>query len=91
MFHPGGLYDKNILIGGEVAVYSWTPKEQPLYSSYVRLMTKGFVGIPDWCNRKWWVGPEALEMLRSGGRLLTGSVDAPDTYEDIKLPENLKT
>ena len=36
--------------------------------------------------REWWLGPEALEMLRAGRRLTTTAEQSPPEY-DLELPE----
>ena len=38
----------------------------------------------------WWVGPQGMEMLRSGKRLTKTAVQSPPDY-DLKLPENQST
>ncbi|MEP6757202.1 MAG: hypothetical protein ABJA67_16980 [Chthonomonadales bacterium] len=86
----GGWYNSQCLIGGEVAVYSWSPTDEPFYKDIVRIFTKGFVGIHDWQKRRWWIGPEAMQALRDGKRLIVGAVSAPDTLEDIHLPDNMR-
>ena len=76
MFHPGGILDGKYLMGGEVAVYSEVPQPRPIYKTFVRTMTKGFVPVSDGFGWKWWIGPEAASLWDAGMELCIGLAGA---------------
>lgn len=84
IFRPGGWYENQVLIGGYIGTWGRSEDVLVYYSPFARVLTKGFVMLPDVLNYKWWVGPEAVALLNTGIRLITRDLNAPDTYEDLK-------
>jgi hypothetical protein len=77
IFVPGGLYEgreDRYLIVGEV-VATGDPRSHELYRLFVPLLVKGFTKI-----KSYYVGPEALRLLREGVRL-THSAGPTPSYE----------
>lgn len=84
LFRPGGWYGDDVLMGGDVGITSTSEAIYAYWRVLGRALTKGFTVIPDLLNYKWWVGPEALVCLDKGIRLVTRTLDAPDTIEDLR-------
>lgn len=81
---PGGWYQGKHLVGGALVTNALTDETSKLYTAFIRALTKGFVVVRDFANRRWWVGPEAMRALYEGKRLITESNS--DTF-DLKPPE----
>lgn len=93
----GGYFvhkEDRVFIGSSVGYFRGaTEKAKELYRPYGKYLTRSFVTIKDWRNRPWKVGPEALELLRSGIRFITDNdiYDHPDyRHHDLQLPEKYK-
>ena len=80
----GGWYTKKkrrALVGGEVAGYAQDADVRRMFSRYIRTLTKGFTVVPDQYNCKWWVGPEAMNSLQAGTRLVCYDARAEDDWQ----------
>jgi len=84
LFRPGGWYGDDVLMGGDMGITSTSEEIYAYWRVLGRALTKGFTVIPDYLNYKWWVGPEALNCLDAGIRLVTRTLDAPDSLEDLR-------
>lgn len=77
-----GLWKTGTLLPGSMATLHETLVAQKLMKWFLSaLKQEGFTKV-----REWWIGPEALEMLRAGRRLTTTAEQSPPEY-DLKLPE----
>lgn len=80
-----GLWEDGTLLPGLMDTLHQTPVAQQLMKWFLAaLKQEGFTKI-----ESWWVGKEAMEMLRSGKRLTTTAVQSPPEF-DLKLPEEAK-
>jgi hypothetical protein len=80
-----GLWEDGTLLPGLMDTLHQTPVAQQLMKWFLAaLKQEGFVKI-----ESWWVGPVAMEMLRSGKRLTTTAVQSPPQF-DLKLPERTR-
>jgi hypothetical protein len=80
-----GLWGRDILLPGNMSTLHETKPAQQLMRRFLSALKKsGFVKID-----MWWVGPDALEMLRGGKRLATAAVESPPDY-DLPLPDELR-
>ena len=72
VFWPGGSHESDVLICGHVGTISEDRRSVELYESFCRGLLRTFVEI-----KGYHVGPEALGLLKAGGRLVTVSVRSP--------------
>ena len=91
----GGWYkykQDSVFIGGTVSLYRGaTQHAHALYKPFSRNFCNKFITIKDWQGKSWKIGPEALEILRSGTRFITDiSPDLSDPSHDLVLPPELK-
>jgi hypothetical protein len=77
----GGLWEEQVLINGLIQTWSNSTEAQRL----MRLFTSAFEKLFKQKIGAYWIGPEALEFLRGGGRL-TLNVDADPGF-DIRIPD----
>lgn len=80
-FNAGGLWEGRVLINGLVQTWSDSKEARRLMRLFMSTFEKIF-------KRKigaYWIGPEAYEFLRGGGRL-TLNVDAEPSF-DIQIPD----
>lgn len=80
-FNAGGLWQETVLINGLIQTWSDSKSAQQLMRQFMSAIKKNFgerIGA-------YWVGPEAFEFLKHGGRL-TLNVDASASF-DLKIPE----
>jgi hypothetical protein len=75
---PGGLRRARVMLDGRVATTSDTPVARRLMGLFRRPISKQFTKV-----KAYWVGPEALALLRAGGRL-TMALQSPPEY-DLKI------
>jgi hypothetical protein len=76
-----GLWTDGTLLSGVVDTLHETSTAQQLMKWFLSALKKeGFSKI-----RRWWVGKEAMSMLKDGRRLATAAVQSPPEY-DLKLP-----
>lgn len=76
-----GRWGEDILLPGNMSTLHDTAAAQQLMKGFrAALKGEGFVQV----NRAWWLGREAMEMLRAGKRLATAAVQSPPDY-DLKL------
>jgi hypothetical protein len=79
-FNAGGFWEQKVLINGLVQTWSDSKEAQRLMRVFMLAFRKTFdrrIGV-------YWIGPEAFEYLKSGGRL-TLNVDADPSF-DLTLP-----
>ncbi len=75
-----GRWGDDVLLPGVMDTLHDTPAAQQLMKWFLAaLKREGFLKV-----RSWWVGPEAMEMLRAGKRLTTTAVQSPPEF-DLKL------
>ena len=72
---PGGLYEDNCIIAGNIATISGSNVSMKLYSNYVKQFKKNFT-----CIHQFWIGEQAKKILHNGGRLTTG-INRPLLYD----------
>ncbi|UIP07854.1 hypothetical protein LY632_05490 [Erythrobacter sp. SDW2] len=78
----GGLWTTGTLLPGLMDSMHDNPVVKELLKSFAAALKKsGFKKV-----KQWWVGPEAMEMLKAGKRLATTAEQSPPAY-DLKLPE----
>ena len=87
----GGWYihkDESVYIAGHIGTFhNATQHAKQLYIPFSRRFCNSFVTIKDWRDWPWKVGPEALEILRTGTRLITDHSPAQSHHShDLKLP-----
>jgi len=70
-FTPGGVKEDGSIAPGSFTPTTLIPSIRELCATYGNLLTKGFAAITDNKKNTWYVGPEALEILRSGMDLYT--------------------
>jgi hypothetical protein len=79
----GGIWKTGTLLPGDMATLHQTPvAQQPMKWFLSALKQEGFTKV-----REWWLGHEAMEMLKAGKRLTTTAEQSPYEY-DLKLPED---
>jgi len=71
-FYPGGVYGSDRLVGGYLWPNTIDPAIRKLCFQFSHLLLKGFERVLDAYHDPWWVGPEAMQMLRSEWTLVTG-------------------
>jgi len=76
VFQPGGLYSGLALVAGHLSTIHHDPFSLELLKGYSGSVFRGFKQV-----RSFWVGPEALGILDSGGRLVTMGIDEPIEYD----------
>lgn len=77
-----GLWEDGTLLPGLMDTLHLTTVAQQLMKWFLAsLKQEDFIKI-----ESWWVGKEAMEMLKSGKRLTTTAVQSPPEF-DLKLPE----
>lgn len=74
-FTPGGLWECDILLHGRVATVSQSKVSQALVRRYLKALQKTFNKV-----KAFYVGPQALVLLRSGRRL-TISAQSPREFD----------
>jgi hypothetical protein len=83
VFWPGGFYEDKHLITGHIGTASGDSGSVELYKSFCKQFTQGYSKV-----KSWNVGPEALKLLGSDVRFITGSVGQNPIYD--LSPENEK-
>jgi hypothetical protein len=66
VIHPSGVFDQSCLVAGKIRTISEHREAQALFRDYAREVTRGFKKI-----RNYRVGPEALQLMQKGKRLVT--------------------
>ena len=80
-----GLWRGEMLLPGLLATLHETPVAQQLMKWFLAaLKVEKFTKVDGW-----WLGKEALEMLKAGKRLSTTAEQSPPDF-DLKLPEKLE-
>lgn len=80
-----GVWKTGTLLPGNMSTLHQTPVAQQLMKWFLSsLKQEGFAKV-----REWWLGREAMEMLKAGKRLTTTAEQSPPEY-DLKLPEETK-
>ncbi|MEO8374367.1 MAG: hypothetical protein ABI471_04025 [Sphingomonas bacterium] len=78
----GGLWKTGTLLPGNMATLHQTPVAQQMMKWFLSaLKQEGFTKV-----REWWLGQEAMEMLKARKRLTTTAEQSPPDF-DLKLPE----
>ena len=76
VFHLGRLYPElRTLLAGQVGTGSDDPAALSLYSIFKKVVRKQFTKV-----QSYWVGPEALRLLDSGGKLSV-ALKSPPEYD----------
>jgi putative acetyltransferase len=70
-FYPGGMSGPDRLIGGFLWPNTVEPSVRKLCFRFSHLLLKGFEKVLDAEHYPWWVGPEAMHLLRSDCTLVT--------------------
>ncbi len=70
VFRPGGLYQKKCLLAGCVDTIGDTNASIDLFKRFSKLLTK-----------EYYVGPDAMALLKSGMRLVSNRIDQPKEYD----------
>ena len=91
----GGWYKHNdelVYIAGLIGTFhNATQNAKELYKPFSRRFCNSFVTLKDWRDWPWKVGPEALEILRSGTRFITDHFPEQSQHShDLVLPPELK-
>ncbi len=78
---PAGLWTTGTLLPGSMTTLHQTPSAQQLMKWFLHaLKQESFTKV-----ELWWLGKEALEMLKAGKRLTTTAEQSPPEF-DLKLP-----
>lgn len=78
-----GLWKTGTLLPGSISTLHATPVAQQLMKWFLAaIKNEGFTKIRDW-----WLGREAIDMLRAGKRLSTTAEQSPPEY-DLKFPDS---
>ncbi|MCL9841436.1 hypothetical protein PP715_23445 [Ralstonia solanacearum] len=80
-FNAGGFWEGKVLINGLIQTWSDDPAAQRLMRRYTSAIKKLF----DKKVNAYWIGPEAYEFLKNGGRL-TLNVQADPSF-DLKIDD----
>ena len=72
-FYPGGMSGQDRLIGGFLWPNTVEPSVRKLCFRFSHLLLKGFEKVLDAQHYPWWVGPEAMQLLRSDCTLVTST------------------
>ena len=80
-FQPGGMAGDAALVGGCIVEATLDPDTVKLFQKFRRTVLKGFVKLPDYYYENWYVGPEALDLLKQGVRLTTND------FRPMPIPE----
>lgn len=84
VLNMAGLWETGTLLPGSIMTLHETPVAQQLMRWFLLALKKEkFIKI-----REWWVGHEAMEMLKAGRRLSTTAEQSPPEF-DLKLPGKL--
>lgn len=75
VLRPGGLVEKNTILAGQIGTASPDPGSLALFSVFGQAVRKHFSKV-----KSFWVGPQAMRLLDSGGRL-TSSMKAPSEFD----------
>lgn len=78
-FSPGGVYEDRFLIDGDAGVNMGDEDSIALYKKFMRKVWIGWTSI-----QSYYVGPQALQLLKNGYRL-TMSTQTPESL-DLRLP-----
>jgi len=81
-FSPGGLWNNDILLHGRVATASQSKSSQALMKRFKAALQKTFVKV-----KAFYVGPQALMLLKNGQRL-TISAQSPREF-DLAIESSL--
>ena len=81
-FSPGGLWNNDILLHGRVATASQSKSSQALMKRFKAALQKTFVKV-----KAFYVGPQALMLLKNGQRL-TVSAQSPREF-DLAIESSL--
>lgn len=76
VFRAGGLYGGDCLVAGSTGTVCEDSVAVALYRDFTRELTRGFKKI-----RMYAVGPQALQMLDQGARLVTMGIRSPPEYD----------
>jgi len=80
-----GVWKTGTLLPGNVSTLHETPEAQQLMRWFrSALKQEGFTKV-----ERWWLGKEALKMLRGGRRLTTTAEQSPPQF-DLRLPDDLR-
>lgn len=82
-FKPAGRFDELTLVGGSIIANSFVPEVRKLCFKFGRVLIHGFRKIKDDRGYEWYVGPEALTLLKQKVRLVT------TTWEPLRMPDTL--
>jgi hypothetical protein len=74
-FTPAGIWNEDVVIHGRVATVSDTPIAQALMKRFYNPIRKTFTKL-----RAFYVGPNALTLLKSGKRF-TGALQSPPEFD----------
>ena len=85
VFTAAGAWDDDILLAGNMSTLHDSSQAQKLMRSFHSALKKSGCTKID----MWWVGPEALRMLKAGKRLATAAVESPVEY-NLPLPDELR-
>ena len=81
-FTPAGIWNDKIVISGRVATVSETTSAQALMRLFSKTIKHQFTRV-----KSYYVGPEALSLLKSGHRL-TPAANAAPMIDLVLLPHN---
>lgn len=77
LFRPAGSYLGQAMICGEISTVSSKDEvAMDLYRKFTREVTRGFTSI-----KGYRLGPQALELFKSGMRFVTIQIDSPPEYD----------
>lgn len=76
VFQPGGIYQENALVAGHISTIHQDTLSTRLFADFSRALLRGFRKV-----RSYRVGPEALQLLDGGTRLLTINAREPQEYD----------
>jgi hypothetical protein len=77
-----GIWRTGTLLPGNMSTLHETKQAQKLMRSFLSSLEKErFIKI-----ELWWVGPEAMKMLKNGKRLSTTAQQSPSDY-DLRIPD----
>jgi hypothetical protein len=78
VFGPGGRYKDNIILYGRIGTVSDSPTSRVLYRFFTRPFRERFKSTDEF-----FLGPEALDFARRGGRLALSASTPPE--HDLKI------
>jgi hypothetical protein len=86
LFRPCGRHQTGALFGGVLRCTTNNPDSPTLslYKNFANNVFQGFLKLKCQLGHYWWIGPEALSMLKTGVRFVPRNIE--HTWDDLVMP-----